>query len=187
MVRIFNNKVWSDSELLLDCHLKVFKMSSKIPLWGCSLNVFAIVIVFLIVFFVGQVMFSHHSGQMSQRPKSQRSLIEGSKCICHLSLSLSLSLSFCWLGHVFSRPPSVLRGWGLVWKALNPTQWHKREWVTKVGLELLGHYFLRPSLILSLPNSHLFTGKELGRSGGVGAISRPHWNIIAGAVEYLPW
>ena len=52
-------------------------MSSKIPLWGCSLNVFAIVIVFLIVFFVGQVTFSHHSDQMSERSKVSKIRIWG--------------------------------------------------------------------------------------------------------------
>ena len=41
-------------------------MSSKIPLWGCSLNVFIIVFVFVFVFFfvfVGQVMFSNDPHQ----------------------------------------------------------------------------------------------------------------------------
>ena len=38
-------------------------------LWGCSLNVFVIVIVFLMFFFVGQVMFPHRSDQMPRRPK----------------------------------------------------------------------------------------------------------------------
>ena len=41
-------------------------MSSKIPLWGCSLNVFVIIFVFVFVFFfvfVGQVMFSNDPHQ----------------------------------------------------------------------------------------------------------------------------
>ena len=53
-------------------------MSSKIPLWGCSLNVFVIVIVFVFAFligFVGQVMFSHHSDQMSQRSKVSKKFV----------------------------------------------------------------------------------------------------------------
>ena len=45
----------------------------NIALWRCSLNVFVIVFVFCICLrrclFVGQVMFSHHSAQMSQSSK----------------------------------------------------------------------------------------------------------------------
>ena len=59
-VRIHNNNIWPDSELLLDCHLRVFKMS--------SLNVFVIVIVFFIVFLLVRSCF-FHSDQMSQRSK----------------------------------------------------------------------------------------------------------------------
>ena len=45
----------------------------NISLWRSSLNVFVIVFVFCICLrrclFVGQIMFSHHSDQMSQRSK----------------------------------------------------------------------------------------------------------------------
>ena len=68
---------------------------SMIPLWRCSLNVFVIVIVFVfvfvfvVVFFVGQVMFPHHSDQMSQKWKVSK--IEG---VLLMSSSLSLSIVF---------------------------------------------------------------------------------------------
>ena len=67
-----------------DCHefrfsivKNVSQMSqvSKIALWRCSLNVFFIVIVFVLVFvivFFGQVMSSHHSYPMSQRSQVSR-------------------------------------------------------------------------------------------------------------------
>ena len=65
----------------------------------------------------------------------------------YLSLSLSLSLSsslylsswlsFCWSGHVFLWPQSILQGFGLVWKAGRLWIQHNDS-VTKVGLELLG-------------------------------------------------
>ena len=58
----------------------------------------------------------------------------------YLYLYLYLSLSFCWLGHVFSWPPSVLLGFGLVWKAgrlwIHNSQW-VRTVISKVDLELL--------------------------------------------------
>ena len=48
----------------------------NISLWRSSLNVFVIVFVFCICLrrclFVGQFMFSHHSGQMSQRSKGSK-------------------------------------------------------------------------------------------------------------------
>ena len=54
-----------------------------------------------------------------------------------LSLYLSSSLSFCWSGHVFLWPQSILQGFGLVWKAGRLWIQHNDS-VTKVGLELLG-------------------------------------------------
>ena len=65
-------------------------------------------------------------------------------CICHCLclLYLSLSLSFCWSGHVFLWPQSILQGFGLVGKAgrlwIHNNQCNSQWQVTKVGLELLG-------------------------------------------------
>ena len=67
--------------------------------------------------FVGQVMFPHHSDQMSPRSKvSTIALWRCSLLLMYFSLSLILYLSllsFYWPGYVFSWSPSVLRG--LVW------------------------------------------------------------------------
>ena len=99
-VRIHNNDVLSDSELLLDCHLRVFKMSSKIPLWRCSLNVFAIVIVFLIVFLLVRSCYLITLIKYLISQKSQRPLFEGSKCICHCHCHC-LCLCLCLCGCLF--------------------------------------------------------------------------------------
>ena len=69
---------------------------SMIVLWRCSLNEF--VIVFVVVFF-GQVMFSHHSHQMSQW-----SFCEGVLQM-YLSLYLSLSLLFLLIRLCFFMTP----------------------------------------------------------------------------------
>ena len=53
----------------------------------------------------------------------------------YLSFSLSSSLSFCWSGHIFSWPPSVLRGFGLVWKA-------GRLWIQHSGSEQSVNYLM---------------------------------------------
>ena len=64
--------------------------------------------------------------------KSQISLFESAlQMYLSLSLSLYLSLSLsCWSGHVFAWPPSVLQGFGLVWKAGRLWIQHN-EWVSQ--------------------------------------------------------
>ena len=128
-------------------HVSERSKVSNIALWKCSKNVFVIVIVFVfvfvVVFFVGQVMFSHHSDQMSQRSKVSKI------ALWRYSLNVIVIVFvfvFAFVRSCFFMTPSFLQGFrfGLEgWKALNPTQWMKHsecvsEWVTKVGLELLG-------------------------------------------------
>ena len=101
-----------------------------------------------------------------------------------LSLYLSLSLSFCWLGHVFSWPPSDLRGWGFGlegWKALNPTQWQWSKWVTKVGLELLGQ--LKKKYNPIDPGLKL----EFSVSLFVSNVERVWWGLPYSQVLQLTW
>ena len=91
----------------------------------------------------GHVFSSPWSNVSKVKSLKDCSLKVFSKCICHcLCICLcSLSLSFCWSGHVFAWPPSILQGFGLVWKAgrlwIQHNQWVS-EWVTRVGLEMLG-------------------------------------------------
>ena len=78
-------------------------MSSKIPLWGCSLNVFVIVIVFafVIVFLLVRSCFLTTLIKCLKGHKSLGPLFKGVLQMS-LSLSLSLSLSFCCSSHVSS-------------------------------------------------------------------------------------
>ena len=105
---------------------------SKIARWKCSLNVFVIEIVIVIVFvfvfvvaFFGQVIFSHHSDQMSQW--SRVSKIALPKCSLNVFVIVFVIVFVFFIVSVvvffvdqvmFSHgPPSVFRGFGLVWKA----------------------------------------------------------------------
>ena len=79
----------------------------QIPFWGCSLNVFAIVIVFLIVFLLVRSCFLITLNKCLKGHKSLGLLLGGVlKMYLSLSLSssfsLSLSLSFFGSGHVSS-------------------------------------------------------------------------------------
>ena len=157
----------------------VLKMSPKIPHWGCSLNVFVIVLVFVFVvvfllvrscflitlikclkgqksqrlkvlskcyyhclghclclciclrrcLFVGQVMFSHRSDQMSQRPKVSKIALW--MCLNVFVIVIVFVFAFVFVvvfllvrSCFFMTPISFARfRFGLQgWKALNPTQ-----------------------------------------------------------------
>ena len=105
-------------------------MSSKILFWGCSLNIFVIVFVFVfpIVFCWSGHVFSD---QMSQRSKVQKIVFWR----CSLNVFVFLLVRWCFV----MTPISFVRFF--VWSG-RPKGFESntmtKQLVTKVGLELLG-------------------------------------------------
>ena len=104
---------WSDSELLLDFHPRVFSKCLQKSLIGGVLLMYLSSSLYL---FSSLLLSFCWSGHVFSLLWSNVSKVKSLKEICHCHC-LCLCICLCWSGHVSSWLPSVLQDFGLVWKA----------------------------------------------------------------------